>query len=218
MKKIRKYIPNKFKIFIVHTIPRKLRYYLFHSIYSYIQWYKLSNKSLIKLELGSGGKKGSNGFTTVDQDGADITWNLKRGLPLKDKSVDFIYSSHLLEHIPFKQLIKFLEECKRVLKEDGTFSVCVPNAGYFLNSYFKGEVFEWHNAWEEAKVDTGSKLDQLNYIAYLNEDHKYLFDEENLVNTLLTAGFSNAKIRKFDPNLDLKWRETESIYAEARKN
>ena len=175
MNKISKYIPNEFKIFIVHTIPRKLKYYLFHSIYSYIKWHKLNKKNLIKLDLGSC-KKGINGFTTVDADRADITWNLKRGIPLKDKSVDFIYSSHLLEHIPFKQLIIFLKECKRVLKQDGVFSVCVPNAGYFLDSYFKGEVFEWHNVWEEAKVDTGSKIDQLNYIAYLDDARKYSFN------------------------------------------
>ena len=214
---ISKYIPNKFKIYIVHTFPTKLKYYFFHSIYSYFKWFKLNKNNLIKLELGSGNKKGSNGFTTVDLDGADIIWNLKRGIPLGDQSVDFIYSSHLLEHIPFKELIIFLKECKRVLKKDGIFSVCVPNAGYFLEAYFKGEIFHWHNAWKPASVDTGSKIDQLNYIAYLNDGHKYLFDKENLVNTLLTAGFANAKIRNFDPNLDLKKRETESIYAEARK-
>ena len=216
MKKISKYFPNKLKIFIVHTIPRKLKYYLFHSIYSYIKWHKLNKKNLIKLELGSS-KKGSNGFTTVDQDRADITWNLKRGIPLRDESVDFIYSSHLLEHIPYQELMIFLKECKRVLKEDGIFSVCVPNAGYYLNAYFKGEVFECHNVWEEAKVDTGSKIDQLNYVAYLNDAHKYLFDDENLVNTLLTAGFSNAQIREFDSNLDQKERINESIYAQAGK-
>ena len=40
---------------------------------------------------------------------------------------------------------------------------------------------------------------------------------ENLVNTFCVAGFSNVKIRKFDPKLDLKGIETQSIYAEARK-
>lgn len=62
-----------------------------------------------------------NGFTTVDINGANISWDLKNGIPLKDNSVDLIYSSHLLEHIPFKELILFLKDCKRVLKKMESF-------------------------------------------------------------------------------------------------
>ena len=47
--------------------------------------------------------------------------------------------------------------------------------------------------------------------------HKYLFDKENLVNKLLTAGFKYAQLRKFDSNLDSKERDDESIYALAKK-
>ena len=44
-----------------------------------------------------------------------------------------------------------------------------------------------------------------------------MFDEENLIYILKSKGFKNAHIRKFDPNLDLKHRDFESIYAEAEK-
>jgi len=47
--------------------------------------------------------------------------------------------------------------------------------------------------------------------------HKYMFDEENLINTLRQAGFSDVKLRKFDHQLDLKERDSESIYALALK-
>ena len=60
-------------------------------------------------------------------------------------------------------------------------------------------------------------LDQINYIAYMDGHHKYLFDEENLINTLLTAGFKFAQLRNFDSNLDSKGRDYESIYALAKK-
>ena len=159
----------------------------------------------------------NNGFTTVDINGANISWDLKNGIPLKDNSVDLIYSSHLLEHIAFKELILFLKECKRILKNNGVFSVCVPNAGNYLNAYFKGETFE-NNYYPPALIETGSKIDQINYMAYMDGTHKYLFDEENLINTLLTAGFKYAQLRKFDPNLDSKGRDYESIYAIAKKN
>jgi hypothetical protein len=47
--------------------------------------------------------------------------------------------------------------------------------------------------------------------------HKYMFDEENLINTLRKAGFSDVKLREFDQELDHKDRDYESIYALARK-
>ena len=208
---IKKYIPKFLKI------PLQKIKFLILSNFALIQWYQLSNKDLIKLELGSGAKKGEHGFITVDINGANITWDLKNGIPLQDNSVDLIYSSHLLEHIPFKELILFLKECRRVLKNNGVFSVCVPNAGNYLNAYFKGETFEI-DYYPPALIETGSKIDQINYIAYMDGHHRYLFDEENLINTLLTAGFKYAQLRNFDSNLDSKVRDYESIYAIAKKN
>ena len=113
--KIKKYIPKFLKILLQKTK------FLFLSNFAFIQWYQVSKKNVIKLELGTGVKKGKNGFTTVDINGANISWDLKNGIPLKDNSVDLIYSSHLLEHIPFKELILFLKDCKRVLKKMESF-------------------------------------------------------------------------------------------------
>ena len=219
MKKFSSYIPIKVRSYILNKIPfaNGLNKF-FNKINSFLKWRELSKKNFIKLDLGSGPKNGTNGFTTVDIDGADICWNLGKGIPLKDESVDLIYSSHMLEHIAFRELIIFLKECKRVLKEEGVFSVCVPNARLFIDAYLKGEILEFHNKCEYSKVETGSNLDQLNYIAYLNGQHKYLFDKENLVNTFLTAGFTTVSLREFDPSLDEEARAAQSIFAVARKN
>ena len=207
---------NKFTYYIFKPILdlfRKLQK-LWYFNYSFIQWYRLSKRKLIKLELGSGIKKGTNGWVTVDMGGADIFWDLRKSIPLNDFTVDNIYSSHLLEHIPYKDLITFLKRCRRLLKEEGSFSVCVPSAGKYINAYIKGEVFiEKEKCWPNGIVDTGSKLDQLNYIAYMGGEHNYMFDEENLINTLRKAGFKKVKVRKFDPDIDIEGRDFESIYA-----
>jgi len=47
--------------------------------------------------------------------------------------------------------------------------------------------------------------------------HKYLYDEEKLIFILESKGFRNVRLRNFDPSLDLKERDFESIYAEAQK-
>jgi predicted SAM-dependent methyltransferase len=196
---------------------RHAHMFLLHLL-SHRKWGLLSKRRLVYLDLGSGFKKGVGNWVTVDQSGADINWDLRRKIPLKDGSIDKIYSSHLLEHIPYEQLIVFLGECRRILREGGEFLVCVPNARYYIEAYMAGEMFSPKSNWYlPAMVDTESCIDQLNYIAYMGGEHKYLFDEENLLKTLLKSGFSSAASRKFDPDLDLKSRELESIYAVAHK-
>jgi len=100
----------------------------------------------------------------------------------------------------------------------GEFSVCVPNFRYYVEAYINNKFFlEKDKCWQPAYIDTGSKIDQLNYMAYMFGEHKYMFDEENLINTLSKAGFTNIKLRDFDESLDLLERDFESIYALAIK-
>ena len=178
----------------------------------------LSHQKEIKLELGSGPKKGTNGWTTIDTQSSDINWDLRRGIPLPDNCVDEIYSSHLLEHISYHDLVIFLSECHRVMRVEGKFLVCVPNFKLYIDAYQEGRMFKNRDSWwKPGLIDTGSTIDQLNYITYMRGQHKYMFDEENLINTLRQAGFSDVKLRKFDHQLDLKERDSESIYALALK-
>lgn len=182
------------------------------------QWKELSQRNEIRLELGSGIKKGINGFTTVDLLGADIHRDLRDGIPLADNTVTEIYTSHMLEHIPYAQLLVFLRECRRVLKDGGRLSVCVPNSRYYIQAYINRTYFlSPDRYYQPSIVDTGSYLDQVNYIAYMSGEHCYMFDEENLVNTLRKSGFSSVSLRQFDETIDLKERDFESIYAIATK-
>lgn len=187
-------------------------------IKSYFQWKNLAKKDVIKLELGSGSKKGVNGFTTVDINGADIYRDLRNGIPLDNNTVSVIYTSHMLEHIPYSKLIPFLKECMRVLKAGGHISICVPNARNYIQAYIEKRHFRnTDDFYKPAVIDTGSFIDQVNYMAYMAGEHCYMFDEENLVNTLRKVGFTSVSLRSFDKSIDLKDRDFESIYATATK-
>lgn len=182
------------------------------------KWRQLQKQDIVLLELGSGPQKGLNGWITVDLVGADISHDLRKGIPLPNETVDRIYTSHMFEHIPYKDLVGFIHECYRVLKKGGELSVCVPNAGFYIKSYVEGRRFRPERVgYAPAFVDTGSMMDEINYIAYMDQKHKYMFDPENLVNTLKKASFSSVGLREFDEDLDLKARDYESIYASAIK-
>jgi predicted SAM-dependent methyltransferase len=218
LKKIKTDLKNISKKFPILLLTIKYIIFKYQMFLSRSKWKSLKKLSEIKLELGSGSKKGVDGWTTVDIGDADIKWDLKFGIPLSDKSVDKIYSSHLLEHISYNNLIPFLKECKRVLKIGGEFYVCVPNFRLYIDAYKDGKLFQARDKWwQPAMINTGSNIDQLNYMTYMLDHHKYMFDEQNLINTLTKAGFLNVSLREFDDTLDLISRNEESIYAKAIK-
>lgn len=202
-------ILTKFSLLILNFFRRAAATY---------KWRKLKSANVIKLNIGAGGVKGTNDWKTIDLGNADISWDLRRGIALPDASVDEIYSSHLLEHIRFADQITLLKECYRVLKIGGRLNICVPNAGYYLRAYSAGKLFRERDTWHvSGAVNTGSVIDQINFVAYMGSEHKYMFDEENIISTLKLGGFEHVSQTQFGHELDDPNRAYESLYAEARK-
>jgi len=181
-----KKIIKKILIFLELFSLFKQTYILFLQLSCYPKWIRLKKQKKILLDIGSGNRKGKNGWITIDLNkGADIIHDLRKGIPLPENSVDRIYASHVLEHIPYKEQNILLKEIYRVLKKGGEFSLSVPDATLYIRAYTNKERFQPKDGfYKPAKVDTGSLIDQINYIAYMDQEHKYLFDKENLINTL----------------------------------
>ena len=179
----------------------------------------LSNKSTICVELGAGEKKGTGDWITLDMSTkCDVFWDLRNGIPFPDKSVKKIYSSHLFEHLTFNEGQLLLDECMRVLAPGGTFSICVPNARLYIEAYFKPDSIDKNKFFDHKPAyNNTSNIDAINYMAYMDGHHKYMFDEENLIQILKIKGFKNVKPRNYDPELDRLERDFESIYAIAER-
>jgi len=177
----------------------------------------LRNHQTIQLDIGAGQTKRNADWLTLDKNRCcDLYWDLSEGLPFPEDSVNTIYSSHVLEHIPPPSLERVLRDCLRCLKPGGTLSVCVPNARLFIEAYLQGRYFvtpSSENCWQRGWTDTGSPIDQINYIAYMGGEHKYMFDQESLVGLLDRVGFERTSSREFENGLDLPQRHFESIYA-----
>jgi predicted SAM-dependent methyltransferase len=173
----------------------------------------------IKIDIGSGARKGNNGWTTVDIcEGCDLFWNILLPFPFPDNSINQIYSSHVLEHFYYKDTLKIIKECYRLLKPNSIFRVCVPNAKIYINAYLNQEKFNLNDMENSPYFDrTNTNIDYINFMAYMGGEHKYLFDEENLLAVLKQGGFNDVKLSSFDGSIDLSSREKESIYAIAIK-
>jgi predicted SAM-dependent methyltransferase len=174
----------------------------------------------IWLDIGSGAQSGKNGWTTVDIcRGCDLRWDLRNPLPFPDWSVARIYTSHFLEHLDDVWLADMLAECRRVLTDGGTLSVCVPNVTPYLKGYANpGSVdVATYFAYIPKGFVLNSPIDHLNYIFYMGGEHRHMFDTEGLLDTLRRAGFNQVRQREFDRDLDLEERRSYSLYAEATK-
>lgn len=176
----------------------------------------LSMNKPIYLELGSGNKR--EGWLTLDLNfGADIIRDVTKGLPFPDNSVEKVYCSHFLEHFYHHDLINLLTEVKRILKPGGSFFVVVPDASIYINSYCHGTDISSYIQENSPFLHFHSAISNISYMAYLNGEHKYMFDQNELLSILDFVGFLEVRKREFDDHLDLLARHKESIYAIAIK-
>lgn len=209
----------KEKMPVIVRIIKKMVYIINHQLSQRRIKLIIDRRDKIFLEVGAGDKRGENGWVTLDMSkNCDIYWDLRKGIPCPDKSIAKIYSSHFLEHLSFREGQIFLDECLRTLVPNGIFSICVPNARLYIEAYMNSATLNKDKffAYKPAYNNT-TKIDYVNFTAYMDGHHKYMFDEENLIYILQSKGFKNVHIRDFDHDLDLKKRDFESIYAEAEK-
>ena len=98
----------------------------------------------LKLNLGCGSRFEKD-WINIDfhsYDPAVRAYNLLKGIPLNDNSVEFVYHSHLLEHFLKRDASFLMAECMRVLKPGGIIRVVVPDLENIVRAYIKslGEV------------------------------------------------------------------------------
>lgn len=181
----------------------------------------------LKIELG-GGRIRKPGFINVDAFSpvADLKIDLRRDLPFPTNSVAQIHSEHVFEHFSYPApLAKLLKECHRVLKPGAKMILSVPDAGKALRLYnaTSGEFEESLKSgpggsfWTTPKPNwCKSPIDYVNWLIYMGGQHRFMFDEKNLIRVLEDAGFM-ARLRDFDPAIDRLERRVYSLYATATK-
>ncbi|MBN2098750.1 MAG: methyltransferase domain-containing protein [Dehalococcoidia bacterium] len=180
---------------------------------------RLSSQSKpVQLELGSTTPR--EGWITIDfARGADLILDLSKRLPFPDGLVDRLYSSHALDHLCYEDAVGLLKESYRILKDGGTLDLCVPDAAFYLKAYCGGQPFDVKRfCVYEFALHYHSRIDLVNYIAFMGGMHKYMYDRENLVALLRSIGFQEVTLRSFDSVLDLQQPDDhECIYALAVK-
>ena len=214
-----KYMKQFLKLILPAAWVKSLRYTIKHNHTRRYVKQILAERKSIYVDIGAGNKKGRNGWLTLDlKQNCDLYWDLNNGLPFPDETVHKVYSSHLFEHFTFREGQQLLDECLRVLVSGGIFSICVPNAKTYIVAYLNNDTLdETRYMAHKPAYNRTTKIDYINYVAYMDRYHKYMFDAENLIAILKNKGFKNVQLRDFDPDIDLEERNFNSLYAEGIK-
>ena len=187
-----KYFTSRILIVIRHYANVTLRKFKVFTDRSIIRRYKINkflNMNPLKLNIGCGQVK-LNGWVNIDIDpNADLIVDVRKKLPFKNENVDFIYNEHLFEHLTFEEGKKFLHECHRCLKTSGVLRIATPDLDYVIAKYSG----DWKNqdwlTW--AGFEFISSKGMMINISFRNWGHQYLYNEEDLRNQLIQAGFKN---------------------------
>jgi predicted SAM-dependent methyltransferase len=136
---------------------------------------------------------------------------LTNGIPYNDYLIDYIYSSHFLEHLSKNKAQELLRESFRVLKKDGVIRLVVPDLQYAISLYAEGKKEEMLEQYFFVEDDDASF-----------SRHRYMYDFKMLKSQLLEIGFIEVKQCDFKngtvPDCRiLDNRPDESLFVEARK-
>jgi predicted SAM-dependent methyltransferase len=63
--------------------------------------------------------------------------NLLGRLPYDNETVNYIYTSHFLEHVPQNKSFSFLTECARIIRKDGILRIVVPDLENICREYIR---------------------------------------------------------------------------------
>jgi predicted SAM-dependent methyltransferase len=118
--------------------------------------------------------------------------------PFEDRTFDYVYSEHMIEHIPWKDGLFMLGECFRVLKPGGTVRIATPDMKVLLDLYAgaEGPVAQQYMQWITDRFLEGVRVSKPQFVinnAFTNWGHQFLYDAEVLGMALKDSGFEDVR-------------------------
>ncbi len=100
----------------------------------------------IQLNLGCGPHK-KEGYIGVDIEdhGQEVVWDITKGIPFPNDSVDSIFSSHFIEHLDYRDMDNLFYELIRVCKNDAVIEIVCPHSES-LEAYYSSHLSLWNEA------------------------------------------------------------------------
>lgn len=157
-------------------------------------------------------------------------YDLSKGIPFPDESVDVVYHSHMLEHLDREVAPQFMSEVLRVLKPSGIQRIVVPDLERLCREYLlsleQSENDTKHRARHDGFVEamleqsvrreasgTAQQSPMRRFLENLvlgdarqrGETHQWMYDRINLTELLNKAGFFRPRRERYDSSAIPGW-------------
>jgi len=149
-----------------------------------------------KLQVGAGPTQHTGWLNTTLQPIVKGTAHLDatKPFPIADNSFDYVFSEHMIEHIPYQAGQNFIRESFRVLRTGGTIRIATPDLAQIMKLYTHPQE-PTQRAYNEWIVDTFIPHADADYPSFvINQSyagwfHIFIYDRPTLEKCITDAGF-----------------------------
>lgn len=157
----------------------------------------LSKTAVPKLHIGGGWRR-LDGWLNTDLDLIPdvMRMDATQRFPFKDRTFQYVYTEHMIEHVSHPKGVDMLRECHRVMREGGVIRVITPNLAAILGLYSSDrradqqEYLLWFCQTFVPQECSPNAVSAINAMFRL-WGHQYIYDEDTLADTMRAAGFSS---------------------------
>jgi predicted SAM-dependent methyltransferase len=178
----------------------------------------LGSQAVKKLQVGAG-SNAKPGWLNGDLNpvGAGVIYlDATKRFPLDDGLFQYVFSEHMLEHVPYSAGRNMLNECYRVMAPGGRIRICTPDLANFLNlfrsdrSALENDYLAWATREFIPAADEVAPVFVLNN--YVRDwGHQFIYDRPTLARALEHAGFSDVTYHALGESADSHLRGLEYI-------
>lgn len=121
-----------------------------------------------------------------------------KSYPFRDGAFAYVYSEHMIEHVPYEGGQIMLQECYRVLRPGGIIRIVTPNLASILGLYSDAlsvqqrEYLNWMSRTFTPRAPEKSAVFVINAFFRL-WGHQFIYDEAGLAAALRSAGFNRVR-------------------------
>lgn len=168
----------------------------------------LTTTPVPKLHLGTGHNRLAGWLNTDrDVDAEVVLLDATRPFPLPDGTVDYVFAEHLVEHLPYSDALRMLQESYRVLTPGGRVRLATPDLDSLVSLLRgdHGEVGARYATWlcesyfpEAHGPPATFAVNQV----LRGWGHRFVYDEATLRATLEAVGFTDVERHPFGDSAD----------------
>jgi predicted SAM-dependent methyltransferase len=156
----------------------------------------LDKTSAPKLQIGGGWQR-LNGWLNTDLEliPGVMHMDATQRFPFKDGTFRYIYTEHMIEHVPYQKGEYMLTECYRVMRKGGVIRVVTPDLAAIVGlyrhdlSFDQNEYLLWFCRTFISEGCPRNAVSAINAMFRL-WGHQFIYDEQTLRDAMHAAGFN----------------------------